>query len=80
MLKGETVFSGAPHPGTELMVLKSAAGYYLGFLDKDDFPYSRESEYFVTGEAAKRALDLFNATPEEERPFLTFIRSDEFNG
>jgi uncharacterized protein (DUF1015 family) len=42
---GETVLSGAKHPNTELKVLKSPAGYYVGFLDKDGCAYSRESHY-----------------------------------
>lgn len=46
MIKGETVLTGAEHPGTKLLVLESSAGYYLGFLDKDGAPYSRESDYF----------------------------------
>jgi len=44
---------------TELKVLKSAAGYYLGRLfDEGDFmsPGSRESGYFKTEEEAKFAL------------------------
>ena len=45
MMKGETVLSGAPHPGTELEVLNSNAGYYLGYCDEAGFPYSRESQY-----------------------------------
>lgn len=45
MMPGETVLSGAKHPGTKLEVLYSPAGYYLGFRDKDGAAYSRESEY-----------------------------------
>ena len=58
MIKGETVFSGAPHPGTRLQVLKSAAGFYLGYLTKDGMPYSRESRYFATENLAEDALVL----------------------
>ena len=50
MINGETVLSGAPHPGTELKILSTNAGYYLGFLDADGFPYSRESEYMSPAE------------------------------
>ena len=57
MLDGETVASGAKHPGTELLVLKSAAGFYIGYLSEDGFPYSRESGYFATAEKAKESLN-----------------------
>jgi hypothetical protein len=56
MLEGETVASGAGHPGTELLVLQSAAGFYIGYLTKDGFPYSRESGYYETEELAETAL------------------------
>ena len=47
MLKGETVLSGAEHPGTDLEILRSPSGlYYLGFRDTDGLAYSRESVYF----------------------------------
>lgn len=40
----------------ELMVLQSAAGFYLGTVD-DEGPVSRESqEYWPSREAAERAL------------------------
>lgn len=42
----------------ELQVLKSAAGYYLGTLDEDGTPYSRESvAYWRTYEEAQAALE-----------------------
>ncbi len=44
-MKGETVLSGASHPGTKLEVLSSNAGYYLGYRDEDGIPYSRETMY-----------------------------------
>jgi hypothetical protein len=56
MLTGETVFSGADDPGTDIKVLQSAAGYYIGYLDTDGAPYSRESNYFHTREKAELAL------------------------
>ena len=56
MLEGETVLSGAGHPDTELLVLQSAAGFYIGYLTKDGFPYSRESGYYETEELAETAL------------------------
>ena len=43
---------------TELMVLKSNAGYYVGRLSDEGFPYSRDSEYFGTKEDAQITLDL----------------------
>ena len=40
-----------------LQVLKSQAGYYIGTLDEDGMPCSRESnEYFSTEEAALKAF------------------------
>ena len=45
--------------GTELTidVCVSAAGYYLGFFCPKCGPYSRESGYFPTREAAQEALN-----------------------
>jgi len=40
---------------SELQVLKSAAGYYIGRTE-DGMPYSRESMYFKTKEEAKIKL------------------------
>jgi len=50
-LPKETVLTGAAHPGTELQVLQSAGGYYLGFLDGDGAPYSRETDYMGYSDA-----------------------------
>ena len=50
-LPRETVLTGAAHPGTELQVLQSAGGYYLGFLDRDGAPYSRETDYMTYSDA-----------------------------
>ena len=44
---------------SELQVLKSAAGYYIGRTE-DGMPYSRESGYFRTYEEAE---ELFNPNP-----------------
>lgn len=52
MFKGETILTGAQHPGTELQTLSSGAGYYVGYLSADGSPYSRESIYFETLEEA----------------------------
>jgi hypothetical protein len=79
MMAGETVFTGAPHPGTELEVLYSSA-YYLGFRDEFGMPYSRESIYFGSREAAEEALRIVNQTFPEEISFLSFMRDTEFRG
>jgi hypothetical protein len=60
MFPGETVLSGAKHPGTPLAVLQSAGGFYIGFLTDDGFPYSRETEYFATRADAEAALHQLN--------------------
>ena len=63
--EAETVING--DPVTELMVLCSAAGYYLGRLYQDQefedlpwFPYSRESEYYATEREAQADLDAMS--------------------
>jgi hypothetical protein len=56
MIPGETVASGAPHPGTEIQILSTPAGYYIGYLTGDGFPYSRESGYYTTREEAETVL------------------------
>ena len=58
MFPSETVLSGGTHPGTTLTVLKSNAGWYVGFKDKNGAPYSRESRYFNT---QKGAISLLGA-------------------
>jgi len=58
MIAKETVLSGAEHPGTELLILSSPAGYYIGFLCKDGMPYSRESRYFEHFEDAETLLEF----------------------
>jgi hypothetical protein len=54
----ETVHLGGelPYPGAKLQVCVSAAGYFLGYIDKDGLPWSRESHYFKVVGAASRAL------------------------
>lgn len=59
MIRKETVMSGAQHPGTELKVLSSGAGYYLGFTSKDGAPYSRETNYFGDRASAEQVLRSF---------------------
>ena len=82
MLPGETVYSGAPHPGTELEILQSAAGYYLGFRDQEGFPYSRESDYFPTEAAAQSALAgvQFVEALELDPAELSYMRNAEYKG
>ena len=58
MLKRETVMTGAPHPGTQLAVINTNAGAYLGFRDKNGMPYSRETLY-MTKRAAEDLLQHF---------------------
>ena len=55
-MKGETVLSGAQHPGTELEVLSSNAGFYLGYRDEDGLPYSRETMYMSEDTATHMLL------------------------
>ena len=62
MLPGETITSGAPdkcpecHTKVKLMVMHSQAGYYIGSYCKCG-PYSRESDYYPSREAAQADLD-----------------------
>lgn len=62
MIPGETILSGAPTTCPDcgefvlpFKVLQSAAGWYIG-TECNDGPYSRESGYFPTREAAQTAL------------------------
>jgi len=61
MMKGETVLSGAEHPGTKLEAMKSAAGWYLGYKDEDGMPYSRETDYFEHKAQALAILTVLRA-------------------
>lgn len=65
VMQGETVHRGAPlpYPGAMLRVCASPAGYYLGYVDEDGLPWSRESDYFKTVGAAGRALASGEWTP-----------------
>ena len=58
MIQGETVHSGAPLPyvGAEPEAMSSAAGWYVGYRDKDGGPYSRETNYLKSKEVAERVL------------------------
>jgi hypothetical protein len=64
-LPNETVLTGAEHPGTELQILESAGGHYLGFLDREGAPYSRETDYMTKADA---------------EIMLSWIRSTGING
>ena len=61
MLPGETIHSGAPRQCSDCKVklvervCYSAAGYYIGTTCNCG-PYSRESHYYRTQEAAQAAL------------------------
>lgn len=61
MLPGETIASGAPDTCPEckikpkLQVLRSGGGYYIGTLCNCG-PYSRESGYYSSREAAEGDL------------------------
>lgn len=69
MLPGETIISGAsntcygdglirhPMQVMEFQILMSNAGYYIGTQCDYCGPYSRESGYFGSHEAARNALD-----------------------
>lgn len=68
MFPKETVLTGADHPGTELMVMCSAAGYYLGYSDKEGMPYSRETVYFGDHDSADQVLRMFRRRqPQDEQ-------------
>jgi len=63
MIPGETIASGAPSQcpdckvKLEPQVLRTPAGYYIG-TQCNCGPYSRESEYYRTKEAAEKWLAL----------------------
>jgi len=56
-LQGECVTTGAPlpHLGAMPQICNSPAGHYIGYLNTDGSPYSRESEYYPDREAALEA-------------------------
>jgi hypothetical protein len=58
MIPKETVLTGAKHPGTDLEVLESGGGFYVGFRDVDGAPYSRESVYFAVRASAFQTLEM----------------------
>lgn len=59
-------FGGVSLP---LQVCHSAAGYYLGTLDGDGFPYSRESqEYWPDRGAAEDALAGRRSWTQRDHP------------
>ena len=48
---------------SELLVLKSNAGYYIGRIHKLHGPYSRNSDYYNTRKEAQDALDALGDDP-----------------
>lgn len=76
MISGETVLSGAPDPGTPMNVLRTPAGFYVGYLDQDGLPYSRETDYFESEEQAGAALTEIEATRlrGDDPRILQFVR------
>ena len=76
MFPGETVISGATHPGTAPTILQSPAGYYVGFLDTDGLPYSRETIYLESLREAEAALQHVTIITElhGEVPNSPFVR------
>ena len=56
-LKGECVTTGAPLPyeGAMPQICESGGGFYVGYLDKDGLPYSRESDYYRSRDALEGA-------------------------
>ena len=61
MHKSETVLTGAKHPGTDLEMMVSNAGFYLGYRDKDGTPYSRETQYFQDENQAQTVFKCLRA-------------------
>ena len=52
---------------SKLLVLKSAAGYYIGTITEDGYPYSRESvEYYKTQSEADVALATKSFTQRQQ--------------
>ena len=51
MFAGETILTGGKHPGTDLKVMESHAGFYLGFALPSGEPYSRETQYMTQAQA-----------------------------
>lgn len=55
---------------SEMQVLRSAAGYYVGtiYTDEDGFeePGSRDSSYFKSEEEAQAYLDMVKAAPNSQ--------------
>lgn len=70
---------------TDMKVLRSAAGFYLGRLYFDvevgcELPYSRESDYFATREQAERALQQgFKVRQADENAHLPEPHQPEHN-
>lgn len=61
MTPKETVTTGGAHPGTALRVMQSAAGFYIGYVDKHGLPYSRETHYMSEAKA-KSIIQFFRGS------------------
>ena len=48
-----------PENISELQVLRSAAGYYIGRTD-NGMPYTRQSDYFKTSKEAQKHLNTYS--------------------
>ena len=59
VMPNETVAMGAalPYPGAKPEILYNGTGYYIGYVDTDGQPYTRESRYYEDGADADRCLD-----------------------
>jgi hypothetical protein len=79
MLPGETVMSGAdlPYPRARPKVLQSAAGFFIGFVEADGSPYSRETEY-MDSYRAEEMLDgwmkLIGPATDDDSTWVTAAR------
>jgi hypothetical protein len=59
---------------SELQVLKSNAGYYIGRLTLEGEPFSRESDYYRTRESADSALKAFLESEEANKQSEDFVQ------
>ena len=79
MFPGETILSGCnggefgTNGYSKLEVLKSAAGYYLG-TTRNNFPATRETEYFFLEKDAEDALSQW------QKGINAFARTEGYKG
>ena len=76
MMRGETVFTGAAHPGTDLELMSGPAGYYLGFRGVDGEVYSRETPYWPEPDFALAVLDLIEGIGRDKVVAYADVLSD----